>query len=157
MARFAPSMLNSGNRECEARTMFTHVGIVFRDLKSSGEFYRKVLEPIGIRIFEDHTQPDGTGWLVFGSEGSSNFFVVAAGRPSFWSASSAPATSPVHIAFQAPSRDAVDRFHSVGLECGAINNGSPGVRRGGSYAAFLIDLDGNNIEAGYRTDEGVPK
>ena len=157
MARFAPSMLNSGNRECETRTMFTHVGIVFRDLKSSGEFYRKVLEPIGIRIFEDHTQPDGTGWLVFGSEGSSNFFVVAAGRPSFWSASSAPATSPVHIAFQAPSRDAVDRFHSVGLECGAINNGSPGVRRGGSYAAFLIDLDGNNIEAGYRTDEGVPK
>ena len=93
MAPLAPSMLNLRNRECETRSMFTHVGIVFRDLKSSGEFYRKVLEPIGIRIFEDHTQPDGTGWLVFGTEGSSNFFVVAAGRPSFWSESSAPASS----------------------------------------------------------------
>ena len=130
--------------------MFNHVGISFRDLKASGEFYRKVLEQIGIRQLEDHTQPDGTGWLVFGTGAAKPFFVVAGGRPSFWSESSAPARTPAHIAFEAPSRESVDRFHAVGLECGARNNGNPGMRYGGSYAAFLIDLDGNNVEATYR-------
>ena len=46
--------------------MFDHVGVVFKDLKSSGAFYAKVLEQIGIKLLEDHAQPDGTGWLVFG-------------------------------------------------------------------------------------------
>jgi hypothetical protein len=40
----------------------------------------------------------------------------------------------------------------MALKCGAANNGAPGMRRGGSYAAFLIDLDGNNIEASYRPE-----
>ena len=135
--------------------MFSHVGIVFKDLKSSGEFYRKVLEQIGVRPLEDHTQADGTGWLVFGTVGSPRFFVVAAGRPSFWNESSIPAASPAHIAFDAPSRDAVDRFHTVGLASGATDNGGPGMRHGGAYAAFLIDPDGNNIEATYRPAKGV--
>src|SRR5215469_6292996 len=130
--------------------MFSHVGIVFRDLKASGDFYRQVLEQIDIRLLEDHTQPDGTGWLVFGQGNSKPFFVVAAG-PSFWTESNRPASSPAHIAFDAPSREAVDRFHSVGLRCGARNNGDPGIRHGGLYAAFLIDLDGNNIEATCRS------
>jgi catechol 2,3-dioxygenase-like lactoylglutathione lyase family enzyme len=128
--------------------MFDHIGIAFRDLKSSGDFYRKVLEPLGIKQSEDHTQPDGSGWLVFGRDARSAFFVVAGGRPSFWSASNVPAASPAHIAFQASSRDAVDRFHAAGLAAGAKNNGDPGVRFGGHYCAFLIDPDGNNIEAG---------
>lgn len=132
--------------------MFSHVGIVFRDLQASGEFYQNVLEQIGIRLLEDHTQSDGSGWLVFGAGAARQFFVVAAGRPSFWNESSAAATSPVHIAFDAPSREAVDRFHATGLKCGAANNGDPGMRRGGSYAAFLIDLDGNNLEASYRPE-----
>lgn len=128
--------------------LFDHVGIVFKDLKSSGEFYRRVLEQIGIKLLEDHTQSDGTGWLVFGRGDSEPFFVVSAGRPSFWTASNAPAQSPAHIAFRAPSREAVDRFHAVGLQSGATSNGAPGVRRRNCYQAFLIDLDGNNIEAG---------
>ncbi len=129
--------------------MFDHVGVVFKDLKRSGDLYREVLEQIGITLMEDHTQPDGTGWLVF-STGlpESAFFVVAAGRPSFWNAASAPAASPIHFAFRAPSPEAVDRFHATGLRCGATNNGGPGVRRGRYYCAFLIDFDGNNIEAG---------
>ena len=129
--------------------MFDHVGVVFKDLKSSGEFYRKILEPLGIVLWEDHTQPDGTGWLVFGgNQRKDGFFVVASGRPTFWSASNVPAVSPAHIAFRAPSRDAVDRFHAAGLAAGARDNGRPGVRQGGHYCAFLIDLDGNNVEAG---------
>ena len=72
------------------------------------------------------------------------------GRPSFWTAPKTPCSSPVHIAFLAPSPDAVDRFYKVGLECGASSNGALGVRRGNIYEAFLIDLDGNNIEAAYK-------
>ena len=129
--------------------MFDHVGVVFKDLKRSGDFYKHVLEPIGITLAEDHAQADGTGWLVFGTgQPESPFFVAAAERPSFWSAEHVPAASPVHLDFRAPSREAVDLFHATGLRCGATDNGVPGVRRGRYYCAYLIDFDGNNIEAG---------
>ena len=129
--------------------MFDHVGVVFEDLERSGALYRAVLQEIGIKLMEDHTQLDGTGWLVFSSGAAeAPFFVVAAGRPSFWTEGSVPAKSPVHLAFRAPSRNAVDNFHAVGLRHGATDNGKPGIRRGRYYCAFLIDYDGNNIEAG---------
>jgi catechol 2,3-dioxygenase-like lactoylglutathione lyase family enzyme len=133
--------------------MFDHLGVVFRDLRVAGAFYRAVLEPLGLRLMEDHTGADGTGWLVFSSgEAESPFFVVAAGRPSFWSDEHQAGRSPSHVAFKAPSRDAVDAFHGAGLAAGARNNGDPGVRRGRYYCAFLIDPDGNNIEAGVYAD-----
>jgi hypothetical protein len=62
------------------------------------------------------------------------------------------APSPAHVAFKAPSRAAVEAFHSAGLAAGARNNGDPGVRRERYYCAFLIDPDGNNIEAGVYAD-----
>jgi catechol 2,3-dioxygenase-like lactoylglutathione lyase family enzyme len=66
-----------------------------------------------------------------------------------------PTTSgPVHIAFVADSRDQVDAFHRAGVEAGARDNGPPGVREqyssdegGRYYAAYLLDPDGNNVEA----------
>jgi catechol 2,3-dioxygenase-like lactoylglutathione lyase family enzyme len=129
--------------------LFDHVGVVFSDLKQGGDFYRPLLATLGIRLMEDHTQPDGTGWLVFSTGAKeSPFFVVAAGRPSFWSGPDQPARSPVHLAFRAPTRAAVDEFHVTGRNLGARNNGDPGVRRGRYYCAYLIDFDGNNIEAG---------
>lgn len=129
--------------------MFDHVGIVFSDLKSGGDLYRPLLATLGIRLMEDHTQPDGAGWLVFSTGApESPFFVVAAGRPSFWTTPNQAARSPVHLAFRAPSRAAVDDFHATGLKLGARDNGGPGARRGRYYSAFLIDFDGNNIEAG---------
>ena len=64
--------------------MFYHVGVVFSDLKASGALYTKVLAEIGLKLTEDHTHSDGTGWLVFASGApGAPFFVVAAGRPSF--------------------------------------------------------------------------
>jgi catechol 2,3-dioxygenase-like lactoylglutathione lyase family enzyme len=139
--------------EIEELQMFDHLGIVFRDLKAAGGLYRAVLAPLGITLMEDHTQPDETGWLVFSTgKPESPFFVVAAGRPSFWTEGHEAARSPDHVAFQAPSRAAVDAFHAAGLAAGARNNGDPGVRRGRYYCAFLIDPDGNNIEAGVYAD-----
>ena len=133
--------------------MFDHVGVVFRDLDTSGAFYRAVLEPIGLRLLQEVREADGTGRLIFTSgRPESPFFVVAAGRPSFWRETDGPAQSPLHLAFLAPSRAAVDAFHAAGLAAGAANNGDPGVRRGRYYCAFLIDPDGNNIEAGVYAD-----
>jgi catechol 2,3-dioxygenase-like lactoylglutathione lyase family enzyme len=129
--------------------VFDHVGVVYSDLKAGRALYEPLLALLGIRLMEDHAQPDGTGWLVFSiGAPESPFFVVAAGRPTFWTDSANAARSPVHLAFRAPSRDAVNEFHARGLELGARNNGDPGVRRGRYYCAFLIDFDGNNIEAG---------
>ena len=80
------------------------------------------------------------------------FFVVAAGRPSYWTNVLDVARSPVHFAFKARSRVAVDAFHGAGLAAGARSDGDPGVRRAPYYCAFLIDPDGNNIEAGTCAD-----
>jgi catechol 2,3-dioxygenase-like lactoylglutathione lyase family enzyme len=133
--------------------MYDHIGIVVADLASRGAFYSAVLEPLGFRLLEDHTQRDGTGWLVFGTGAPETpFFVVAAGRPTFWRNGDITGASPIHLAFRAPSRAAVDRFHAIGIARGATNNGNPGVRRGRYYCAFLIDPDGNNIEAGVYAD-----
>jgi catechol 2,3-dioxygenase-like lactoylglutathione lyase family enzyme len=133
--------------------MFDHIGLVFRDLKIAGAFYRAALAPLGVRLMEDHTQPDGTGWLVFSTGApESPFFVVAAGRPSFWGETAVAGRAPDHVAFSAPSRAAVDAFHAAGLAAGAKDNGGPGVRRGRYYCAFLIDPDGNNVEAGVYAD-----
>jgi catechol 2,3-dioxygenase-like lactoylglutathione lyase family enzyme len=55
-----------------------------------------------------------------------------------------------HLAFQAKDRAMVDAFHAAGLEAGGMDNGKPGERpryHPGYYAAFLLDPDGNNIEA----------
>jgi catechol 2,3-dioxygenase-like lactoylglutathione lyase family enzyme len=133
--------------------MFDHLGVVCRDLRIAGDLYRAVLEPLNVKLMEDHTRADGTGWLVFSTgEPESSFFVVAAGRPSFWSDEHEVARSPLHFAFREPSRAAVDAFHDAGLAAGAKNNGDPGVRRRRYYCAFLIDPDGNNIEAGVYAD-----
>jgi catechol 2,3-dioxygenase-like lactoylglutathione lyase family enzyme len=133
--------------------MFDHVGVVFRDLKVAGDFYRALLPTIGVKLMEDHTQADGTGWLVFSTGApESPFFVVAAGRPSYWREGDAAGLGPAHLAFRAPSRHDVNDFHAKGLALGARDNGAPGVRRGRYYCAFLIDPDGNNIEAGVYAD-----
>jgi len=97
----------------------------------------------------DHLGID-TGWLVFGTSVGEPFFVVSAGKPTFWKEGHQTSQSPIHCAFSASSKSAVEEFHAQGLRFGAHDNGGPGDRGRSYYAAYLIDLDGNNIEAGYR-------
>jgi catechol 2,3-dioxygenase-like lactoylglutathione lyase family enzyme len=61
--------------------MFDHLGIVFRDLRMAGAFYRAVLTPLGIRLMEDHTGTDGTGWLVFSTGAAESPFFCGGGGP----------------------------------------------------------------------------
>lgn len=130
--------------------MFDHLGIYTAgDLKARSALYTAVLGAIGYRLLEDHTQPKGEGWLVYGTGApQSPFFVLAKGKPDRWSAAQQPGLSPIHIAFRAQSKEAVDAFHRIGLEQGAADNGAPRVRREPYYCCFLLDADGNNIEAG---------
>ena len=135
--------------------MFDHLGIVVTDLALARNFYVPVLESLGIQLVQNHVVSKGEGWLVFADETLDPFFVVAAGRPSYWDDVRKPGLSPIHISFRAPNLNAVDLFYERCLEQGGKNNGAPGERMPGPdgreyYAAYVIDPDGNNIEAGVR-------
>src|SRR5690349_24384519 len=110
--------------------MFDHLGIVVTALRRSARLYAHMLAPLGLKIVEKHRTGHGEGWVVI-ADGTpaSPFFVIAAGRPSFWPDEASPGTSPVHLCFKAPSQQAVDDFHRIGLARGAKDNGAPGIRR----------------------------
>ena len=112
--------------------MYDHIGLRVKDLKAAVRFYKATLEPLG------YTADDsGTG---FGPRGA----------PALWLHEGGQAGSGSHVAFRAADRKAVDRFHAAGLKAGGRDNGKPGPRADYSptyYAAFLIDPDGNNVEA----------
>lgn len=110
--------------------LIDHVHLVVNDLAASKRFYRAVLQSLG---------RDLTG------EGDGYFFADEL----FVSEAEHGAVSRVHIALQAPDRPTVQRFHMAALAAGGRNNGAPGERHyhPGYYAAFVLDPDGNNIEA----------
>ena len=129
--------------------MFDHIGIVVKDLKRSANLYAHMLAPLGLRIVEKHRTRPGEGWIVIANgEPGAPFFVIGAGRPGFWGDQTGAGASPIHLCFRAPSQAAIDHFHRAGLARGARDNGAPGVRRTPIYCAFLLDYDGNNVEAG---------
>ena len=135
--------------------MFDHLGIVVADLGRAQIFYEAVLGAIGVHLIQDNRSSDHEGWLVFAGATRSPFFVVAAGRPSYWDRRHRVSASPIHLAFAASNRKAVDEFHRRGLALGGTCNGAPGKRSAGMdgkgyYAAYVVDVDGNNIEAGVR-------
>jgi catechol 2,3-dioxygenase-like lactoylglutathione lyase family enzyme len=117
------------------RVVIDHVHIRVRDAKASVAFYKTVLEPLGIPPLWESERGAQLANLV-----------VTDGEPT--------TSGPVHIAFVAESREQVEAFHRAGIEAGAQDNGAPGVREeyssdegGRYYAAFLLDPDGNNVEA----------
>ena len=119
-----------------------HVTVTVRDLAASRSFYEAALAPWGSRVVE--YEP---GVIAFGPEGSEDL-ALHEGEP----------TRPIHIAFAAPDRRTVDRFHEAALAAGGRDNGGPGERphyHPGYYAAYVLDPDGNNVEAVFHgTGEG---
>jgi len=116
--------------------MYDHIGLKVKDLQASVSFYAAALAALG----HDVCSKDASG-ASFGP----------AHTPALWLSPGPGATGPgVHIGFRASDRGAVDRFHKDGLKAGGRDNGRPGLRTdyGPSYyAAFLLDPDGNNVEA----------
>lgn len=120
--------------------LIDHVQLVVGDLAASRRFYEAVLGVLGIPIdFEGHGFFSADELAVSSADSE-----AAQGR----------LTGRTHLAFQAADRAMVDAFYKAGLEAGGQDNGAPGVRpyHPSYYAAFLLDPDGNNIEAVHHGD-----
>jgi catechol 2,3-dioxygenase-like lactoylglutathione lyase family enzyme len=121
-----------------------HVGIRVSDFAASRRMYAASLAELGFSVLGEG-EFEGDEYALFGRDGSDDFSVHRVG--------SAPGrdrvTTGAHVAFTALDAAAVDRWHRVALEHGATDNGPPGRRpeySGDYYAAFVLDLDGNNVE-----------
>jgi catechol 2,3-dioxygenase-like lactoylglutathione lyase family enzyme len=115
--------------------MFDHIGLRVKDLDASVKFYEAALAALGHVVCSRDAESAGLG-----PKGEAALWLYATGGKGTGS----------HVAFRAKDRGAVDRFHAHGLAAGGKDNGKPGVRADYSpsyYAAFLIDPDGNNVEA----------
>lgn len=122
--------------------MIDHIGFGVSDLALSRAFYAAALAPLGIAVVMEVTAAET------GSEGHVGF--GAAGKPFFWIGSSRAPAGGLHVAFTAPDRATVDRFHQAALAAGGRDNGAPGIRahyHPNYYGAFALDPDGNNVEA----------
>jgi len=128
--------------------MFDHVGMIVSDAGKALRFYESCLEPLGLHIVQRH--PNGAFIVAPKESGATGFLYVGPDAPEFWSEDHTPSSSPVHICFVAPSRSAVDAFYKAALASGGVDNGAPGERDPGYYAAYVIDPGGNNIEAAFR-------
>jgi catechol 2,3-dioxygenase-like lactoylglutathione lyase family enzyme len=123
--------------------MLDHIGITVSDFARSKAFYVAALEPLGYSIRKEKGNAAGFG--VAEGHGKST---DPAGD--FWIAQGAPQEPRVHVAFNAASRAIVDAFHKAALAAGGRDNGAPGLRpiyHANYYGAFVLDPDGNNIEA----------
>jgi catechol 2,3-dioxygenase-like lactoylglutathione lyase family enzyme len=112
-----------------------HVGLGVSDLDKSKAFYQQALRPLGYQLLMER---DGSAG--FGSNG----------KPDFWIHANRPLSGPTHVAIASPDRATVQAFHTEGLAAGGRDNGLPGLRphyHQDYYGAFVLDPDGNNIEA----------
>ena len=130
--------------------MIDHLGMPVSDLARAIEFYSKALAPLGYGVvMQVSAAQTGHGAAVgFGPPGKEADF--QSGKPSFWIGEGEPLAGRIHVAFLAPSRGAVDAFYRAALAAGGKDNGPPGLRphyHANYYAAFVLDHDGNNIEA----------
>src|SRR5258706_7376155 len=116
--------------------MYDHIGLKVKDLDAAVRFYSAALAPLGNVVATREESYAGLG---------------PKGEQGLWLYAAKDAKGPgVHMALSARDQAAVDHFHKEGLRAGGRDNGKPGLRTEYSpnyYAAFLLDPDGNNVEA----------
>ena len=126
-----------------------HVGLRVSDLSASRQMYEAALAELGFSALGEG-EFEGDSYVLFGRDGSDDFSLHSVG--------SKPGrdrvTTGAHVAFPAPDADAVTRWHGEAVQNGGLDNGAPGLRpeySGEYFAAFVIDPDGNNVEAVFHT------
>jgi catechol 2,3-dioxygenase-like lactoylglutathione lyase family enzyme len=115
--------------------MFDHLGFGVADFAASRAFYSAALAPLGIEVAMEFDGRAGMG---------------RDRRPQFWFGDKNKPANPMHLAFVARTRAEVRAFHEAALKAGGKDNGAPGLRPNyhpNYYGAFVIDLNGHNIEA----------
>jgi catechol 2,3-dioxygenase-like lactoylglutathione lyase family enzyme len=114
-----------------------HVGFAVADYERSKAFYARALGPLGVTPLMEFAGAAAG----FGKSGRPSFFIEAHGEP---------VRGRLHIALRAETRAQVDAFHAAAIEAGGTDNGAPGIRavyHPDYYGAYVLDPDGNNIEA----------
>jgi len=124
-------------QELHRGRLIDHIQLVVRDLASSRAFYESIFDVLGVPIGGTGDQHFWADELFISTVDSKDALGVLTGRH--------------HLAFQARDRAMVDAFHAAALAHGGRDNGAPGERsyHPGYYAAFVLDPDGNNVEAVY--------
>jgi catechol 2,3-dioxygenase-like lactoylglutathione lyase family enzyme len=114
--------------------MYNQIGLRVKDLQKAKQLYTAILAPLG------HVRgPSSEGYAGFGPKDA----------PALWLHGTKNGGG-AHVALRANTTKEVDQFHAAGLKAGAKDNGAPGIRKDYApnyYAAFLLDADGNNVEA----------
>ena len=130
--------------------MIDHIGLRVADLARSKAFYDAAFAPLGIDIVMTVGAEITGGSAVLGYGPKADGRDIQAGKPSFWISQEDGLTGPMHVAFVAPTRAAVDAFYAAALAAGGRDNGPPGIRPHydpNYYGAFVFDPDGRNVEA----------
>jgi catechol 2,3-dioxygenase-like lactoylglutathione lyase family enzyme len=134
----------------EGVCVIDHTGIGVADVARSAQFYDAALGALGMRRVMQMPDASGADGVGYGIQ-----------FPIFWIDRFHPHSTKNHTAFLAASREMVDAFHAAAIASGGRDNGPPGLRDvnsgypRGYYAAFVLDPDGNNIEAVYREMGGT--
>jgi catechol 2,3-dioxygenase-like lactoylglutathione lyase family enzyme len=116
--------------------MIDHLTLRVRNHEKSKAFYKAALKPLGYELLMEFE-----GFAGLGVKPKPDFWLAAAEKRKY---------DQLHLAFRAPSRKAVDEFYAAAIKAGAKDNGKPGTRKDyhpNYYGAFVLDLDGHNIEA----------
>ena len=115
--------------------MLDHIGIDVQNYEKSKAFYKAALAPLGYELIVEVQ-----GWAGFG----------VGGKPDFWIQGGKQTTPRIHVAFRSENREMVRAFYQAALKAGGKDNGPPGIREiyhPHYYGAFVLDVDGHNIEA----------
>lgn len=129
-----PSLL----RRSKIAPMLHHISLPVKDLEASKALYDATMETIGYRCVVAVDRAVG-----YGTEDGKDKLLLKLNLKA------KAASEGFHLAFAAPSQEAVDNFHRAALEHGAWDNGAPGLRKAygpNYYAAFVIDIDGHRLE-----------
>jgi len=115
--------------------MIDHAVVRVKDFKRSRRFYESALQPLGYRVLKEFPGFVGLG---------------AGDKTDLWIGQDDAITKGVHLAFASRDRKSVDAFYAAALKAGGKDHGAPGIRKNyhpAYYGAFVLDPEGNNIEA----------
>ena len=126
--------------------MLDHTGFVVTDLAKARAFYDAVAGALGLATVSNSAE---SFLLGKSREEPIPYLWIGTLRPSYWAEGSRAGLNQTHVAFVARDKATVDAFYEAALAAGGRDNGPPGPREGAGdyYGAFVLDPDGNNIEA----------
>ena len=131
-----------GWRDVRGAIMIDHIGLAVSNMERAKAFYLNALKPLGIGVVMEvlAEETGGDAHAGFGKDNKAFFWIGTGNKPK----------GGAHVAFTAQTRPEVDSFYRAALAAGGLDNGAPGLRpyyHKHYYGAFVLDPDGNNIEA----------